>query len=117
MARAWSYECCNPYDGLLIFFADSRNQAKTIAYNYDSSYTEYKDIQVHKFSALDHLHYKSGYIMDWDREDDRIELMKAGVVCSKGEESPRESCKYCARVENCKEYSLYINGDNPTELE
>lgn len=108
MSKAWRYDCYDPDYGTMYFFADTRNEAKSIAYCWDSANLEYIAIRVFRCPDLDHLNHESGYEMDWSKEEDRIELLKLGSTCIQTEEDPRESCKYCEASEECWAYEKYL---------
>lgn len=108
MSKAWTYDCYDPDDGVMYFFADTRNEARNIAYCFDSGYRKYIDIRVYRCPDLDHLNYPNGYEMDWSKEQDRIELLKLGVYCVSTEESPDENCRYCDASADCWAYEKYL---------
>lgn len=112
MSKAWRYECFDPDDGIMVFFADTRNQAKQIALGWDAQYRRYIDIRVERLPTLDQLNHESGYEMDWGKESDRIEMLKLGLHCFYSEESPMDCCKYCINAEDCVPYHKWIKEVN-----
>ncbi|MGN0907416.1 MAG: hypothetical protein ACI4NM_09735 [Bullifex sp.] len=109
MSKAWEYECYDPDDGILIFFADTRNKAKQIAYEWDSYYRKYIDISVSRVPELDYLNHESGYEMNWSNHDDREAMVKIGMFCLDPSAVFIDICEDCIKNDSCWAYEQELN--------
>lgn len=96
------------YEGeAIIFFASSVGKARNYAFQSDiCTEDDYKDIRVRRCPSFDHMLKPEGYELDWNKDEDRIEMVgKAGFVCR---DIDPEECAECVCKDSCDTYSDYI---------
>ena len=76
MSKAWSFY--EEEEGIIeVVFADTRTKARMYL-NELETFDNYRyiDISPRREKALDYLDHKDGYVMNWNKEEDRIALVK-----------------------------------------
>ena len=105
MSKAWSfYECEESI--IEIVFADTRGKARMYLKELDT-FDNYRYIEIspRREKALDYLNHEDGYVMDWNKEEDKIALVKnIGVYCL---DADKDECKECCAKEWCSKYEEY----------
>ena len=105
MSKAWSfYECEESI--IEVVFADTRGKARMYLKELDTfDNYRYIDISPRREKELDYLDHEDGYVMDWNKEEDKIALVKnIGVYCLY---SDKDECKECYVREWCSKYEEY----------
>ena len=65
----------------------------------------YIEISPRREKALDYLDHEDGYVMDWNKEEDKIALVKnIGVYCL---DPDKDECEECCAKEWCSKYEEY----------
>ena len=107
MSKAWSFY--EEEEGIVeVVFADTRTKARTYLKELDTfDNYRYIDISPRRKKSLDYLDHEDGYVMDWNKEDDRIAMVKdIGFYCSFPD---KEECKECCAKQWCSAYEEESN--------
>lgn len=101
MSKAWI--CANNYGTDEIVFADTKRRAKSYL-KFTDSFEDYRynDIYPERVKALDYLDHKEGYVMDWNKDEDRIALVKH--IYSGCLPDIKDECKSCCAKEWCRKF-------------
>lgn len=101
MSKAWI--CENNYGTDEIVFADTKRRAKSYL-KFTDSFEDYRynDIYPERVKALDYLDHKEGYVMDWNKDEDRIALVKH--IYSGCLPDIKDECKSCCAKEWCRKF-------------
>ena len=108
MSKAWY--AYNEYEGTVIaVFADTRSKARKYIWDnndeYDLGFDRYIEINPTRFERIDYLDKPDGYVMDWNKAEDRLVLVKeTGWYCS---DPTLYDCKMCTASNYC---DLYAEG-------
>lgn len=108
MSKAWYAH--NEYEGTVIaVFADTRSKARKYIWdnndNYDLGFDKYTEINPKRFKRIDYLDKSDGYVMDWNKAEDRLVLVKeTGWYCL---DPILDDCKICTASNYC---DLYAEG-------
>ena len=102
MSKSWSFyeseECI-----IEVVFADTRGKARMYLKELDT-FDNYRYIEIspRREKALDYLDHPDGYVMDWNKEEDRLPMVRdAGFYCT---EVDRQLCEECCAKEWCSAY-------------
>ena len=107
MSKAWSFyeeeECI-----IEVVFADTRTKARMYLKELDTfDNYRYIDISPRREKELDYLDHEDGYVMNWNKEEDRIALVKnIGFYCLYPDKEECNECcakKWCSKYEELKE--------------
>ena len=105
MSKAWSFY--EEEEGFIeVVFADTRGKARMYLKELDT-FDNYRYIEIspRREKALDYLNHEDGYVMDWNKEEDRIAMVKnIGFYCSFPD---KEECKECCAREWCSKYEEF----------
>lgn len=101
MSKAWIY--ANNYGTDEIVFADTKRRAKAYL-RFTDSFEDYRynDIYPERVKALDYLDHEEGYVMDWNKDEDRIALVKH--IYSGCLPDIKDECKSCCAKEWCRKF-------------
>lgn len=101
MSKAWI--CENNYGTDEIVFADTKRRAKSYL-KFTDSFEDYRynDIYPERVKALDYLDHKEGYVMDWNKDEDRIALVKH--IYSGCLPDIEDECESCCAKEWCRKF-------------
>ena len=102
MSKAWGFY--EDIEGITeIVFADTRGKARMYLKELDTfDNYRYIDINPRRKKALDYLDHENGYVMDWNKEEDRIAMVKdISFYCAFPD---KEECKECCAREWCDVY-------------
>ena len=101
MSKAWI--CANNYGTDEIVFADTKRRAKSYL-KFTDSFEDYRynDIYPERVKALDYLDHEEGYVMDWNKDEDRIALVKH--IYSGCLPDIKDECKSCCAKEWCRKF-------------
>ena len=102
MSKAWK---CYEEESCIVevVFADTRGKAKSYfkAMETFDNYG-YCELSPRRIKKFDHLNRPNGYVMDWNKSEDRILMVRdAGLSCL---EVDKELCKECCAKEWCSKY-------------
>ena len=91
----------------MVVYADTKGMAKSYLMHTET-FDDYgfMDIDVYRAKSLDYLDHPDGYIMDWNKKEDRIPMVKEfNMHCSKITEECKECCVYewCNKFEEEKQ--------------
>ncbi len=91
-----------------VIFSSSRGKAKKLFTKTDEyNGYDYLDMRVHRIPALDGHSELEGYVMDWDKQEDRLALVRyAGFYCIEGR---LDDCKKCIAKDYCGEYEYLMD--------
>ena len=98
MSKAWvAYNY--PKNISMVVFADTKGKAKSyLMHNEIFDDYGFMDIDVYRAKSLDYLDRPDGYIMDWNKDEDRIPMVREfNMHCSE----ITEECKECCVWEWC----------------
>ena len=113
MSKAWSFY--ESIEGITeVVFADTRGKARMYLSELDT-FDNYRYIEINprREKALDYLNHENGYVMDLNKEEDRIAMVKdIGFYCSFPD---KEECKECCAREWCSEYECLKEEENYNE--
>ena len=105
MSKAWSFY--EEEESIIeVVFADTRGKARMYLKELDT-FDNYKYIEIspRREKSLDYLDYEDGYVMDWNKEEDRIALVKnIGFYCL---DPDKDECKECCAREWCSKYEEF----------
>ena len=102
MSKAWGFY--EDIEGIMeIVFADTRGKARMYLKELDTfDNYRYIDINPRRKKALDYLDHENGYVMDWNKEEERIAMVKdIGFYCSFPD---KKECNECCAKEWCDVY-------------
>ena len=102
MSKAW---CCDEEDLCVteVVFADTSGKAKAY-FQATETFDNYSfcKLRPYRKKSLDHLDRPDGYVMDWNKDEDRLPMVRdAGFSCWEVE---REYCESCCAKEWCSKY-------------
>ena len=102
MAKAW-YAYSDYEESYVVVFADTRSKArKYIKETEEFDYYDYIEIKPRRLGCIDYLDKPDGYVMDWNKQEDRFALVKdAGLYCV---DPTIEECEKCLAKEYCEEW-------------
>ena len=86
----------------MVVYADTKSRAKSYFIN-NETFDDYglMDINGYRAKSLDYLDRFDGYIMDWNKDEDRVPMVKEfNMHCSE----ISEECKECCVYEWCNKY-------------
>ena len=102
MSKAWSFY--EEEEGVIeVVFADTRGKARMYLKELDTfdNYS-YIEISPRREKDLDYLDHEDGYVMDWNKEEDKIALVKnIGFYCLNPD---KDECEECCAREWCSKY-------------
>ena len=105
MSKAWSFY--EEEESIIeVVFADTRGKARMYLKELDT-FDNYRYIEIspRREKALDYLNHEDRYVMDWNKEEDKIALVKnIGVYCL---DADKDECKECCAKEWCSKYEEY----------
>ena len=105
MSKAWSFY--EEEESIIeVVFADTRGKARMYLKELDT-FDNYRYIEIspRRKKALDYLNHEDGYVMDWNKEEDRIAMVKnIGFYCSVPD---KEECNERCAKEWCSKYEEY----------
>ena len=102
MSKAWVAHNY-PKNISMVVYADTKGKAKSYLMHTEI-FDDYgfMDIDVYRAKSLDYLDRPDGYIMDWNKDEDGIPMVRdAGFCCN---EVNRELCEECCAKEWCSAY-------------
>lgn len=101
MMKAWRASSINDDEYAAVVYADTATRAKAVVMS-DPYYwdCEYIYIRVNRIKSMDDL-YDHEYVMNWDKDADRLALVKEGWCCI---DDFRDDCKVCIGKEYCSEW-------------
>ena len=101
MSKAWI--CENNYGTDEIVFADTKRRAKSYL-KFTDSFEDYRynDIYPERVKALDYLDHKEGYVMDGNKDEERIALVKH--IYSGFLPDIKVECNSCCAKEWCRKF-------------
>lgn len=110
MAKAW-YAYSDYEESYVVVFAETRSKArKYIKETEEFDYYDYIEIKPRRLGCIDYLDKPDGYVMDWNKQEDRLALVKdAGWYCV---DPRKESCEKCSAKEQCDSYLDLLEGLN-----
>ena len=103
MSKAWSFY--EEEESIIeVVFADTRGKARMYLKELDT-FDNYRYIEIspRREKALDYLNHEDGYVMDWNKDEDRIPMVKEfNMHCSEITEECKECCVYewCSKFES-----------------
>ena len=97
--KAWRIYDVNDNEYSNVVYADTATRAKAIGRIWHDS--EYINLRVNRIKSMDDL-YRHEYVMDWDKDDDRLALVKAGWHCDYTVSI--DECRACVGKEYCSIY-------------
>lgn len=100
--KAYTVRDERDYDtGSMVIFAETPGKAKAYALTQEPfDFSEFKDLSARRCPEMDEMH-KGRRAMDWNEDEDRIALVKAGWYCIEGTD---DYCDWCAAKEYCSEW-------------
>ena len=105
MSKAWSFY--EEEEGIIeVVFADTRGKARMYLKELDT-FDNYRYIEIspRREKDLDYLNHEDGYVMDWNKAEDRLVLVKeSGWYCY---DPTLDDCKICTASNWC---DLYAEG-------
>lgn len=101
MAKAW-YAYSDYEESYVVVFAETRSKArKYIKETEEFDYYDYIEIKPRRLGCIDYLDKPDGYVMDWNKNEDRIPMVKEfNMHCSE----ITEECKECCVYEWCNKF-------------
>ena len=95
MSKAWSFY--EEEESIIeVVFADTRGKARMYLKELDT-FDNYRYIEIspRREKALDYLDHPDGYVMDWNKDEDRIPMVNEfNMHCSEITEECNECCVY-----------------------
>ena len=99
--KAWRACNINDDEYATVVYADTATRAKAVVMADDYFWDcEYIYIRVNRIKSMDDL-YDHEYVMNWDKDADRLALVKEGWRC---DDFFRDDCKACIGKEYCSEW-------------
>lgn len=99
--KAWHIYDVNDNEYSIVVYADTASRAKAIGHSDGLLYdAEYINLRANRIKSMDDL-YRYEYVMDWDKDVDRLALVKAGWHC---EYTDADWCHKCTAKEFCSIY-------------